>query len=214
MLFRYGWLLIAASFAFAQSVPGLQLKNVKSESVTYKGKPCIRLTDAVPAAPDGDRFALIPASDFADGVIKLDLTGDTLPTAVPTARGFTGLAFRAAPDGSAYEAFYLRPKNGRADDQEQRNHSTQYVSVPEFPWQRLRQETPGRYESYVDLVAGEWTSIKIEVHGVKAKLYVNGSEQPVLIVNDLKRGNSRGALAYWIGPGTIAHFANLKVVRE
>ena len=76
---------------------------------------------------------------------------------------------------------------------------------------KLRQETPGQYESYVDLVPGEWTKIKIEVLGTKARLYVNDSSQPVLVVNDLKHGDTQGAVALWIGMGTEAYFANLRI---
>jgi len=32
-----------------------------------------------------------------------------------------------------------------------------------------------------------------------------------LVVNDLKQGQSQGRIALWIGPGTVAHFANLRV---
>ncbi|MBZ5611184.1 MAG: DUF1080 domain-containing protein [Acidobacteriia bacterium] len=194
----------------------LQAKNVKVESVVYKGRKAVRVSDAASQdAADGVRMAIVAGSDFQDGVIEADLTGDTLPGAAPDARGFTGIAFRVAADNSArYEAFYLRPKNGRAQDQLQRNHSAQYISEPEFPWQRLRQETPGKYETYVDLIPGEWTKVKIEVHGVEARLYVNGSQQPTLIVGDLKHGRSKGAIALWIGPGTVAHFSNLKITHQ
>ncbi|MDZ4797295.1 MAG: hypothetical protein SGI92_03970 [Bryobacteraceae bacterium] len=92
-----------------------------------------------------------------------------------------------------------------------RNHSVQYIAIPEWPWRRLREETPKKYETYVDLVPGEWTKVKIEVRGDKAKLYVGGAVQPTLIVNDLKHGPGRGALALWIDPGTVAHFASLRV---
>jgi hypothetical protein len=193
----------------------LQLRNVKAEPATYKGRKAVRITDtAAPNAPDGNRFAILAGSDFADGSIEIDLAGDTLPTADPTARGFTGIAFRMSADGSKYESFYLRPKNGRAEDQLQRNHSAQYISEPEYPWPRLRQETPGKYESYVDLVAGDWTQVKIEVRAEKARLYVHGSPQPTLIVNDLKHGNSSGSIALWIGPGTLAYFSNLRIARQ
>ncbi len=193
----------------------LRARNVKVESVVYKGRKAVRLADAIaPSAPDGARLALVAASDFQDGVIEADLTGDTLPTAAPDARGFTGIAFRSAADGSRYEAFYLRPKNGRALDQLQRNHSTQYISEPEYPWQRLRQDTPGKYESYVDLAPGEWTHVRIEVRGAAARLYVNSAPQPALIVSDLKHGQSKGAIALWIGPGTVAHFSDLKITRQ
>jgi hypothetical protein len=88
----------------------------------------------------------------------------------------------------------------------------QYISFPEFPWSRLRKEFPEKYESYADLVTGQWTKIRIEVNGEKAKLFVNGAGQPTLIVNDLKLGASAtGSVGLWVGPGTVAHFANLSV---
>lgn len=51
--------------------------------------------------------------------------------------------------------------------------------------------------------------LKIEVHGDKARLYVQGAPQPALVVNDLKQ--AQGKIALWIGTETIAHFANLRV---
>jgi hypothetical protein len=209
--------LVGVAEAQATSVPiepiaTLNVKNVKAESVSYRGRKAVRLTDNAPSTmPDGARLAVVGGTTFEDGVIEVDLTGDAMPGTSPAARGFTGIAFRVDPEAARYECIYLRPKNGRSGDQLQRNHSTQYISVPEFPWQRLREETPGKYESYVDLEAGAWTKMKIEVHGDKARLYVNGAAQPSLIVNDLKHGQSKGAVALWIGPGVVAHFANLQV---
>jgi hypothetical protein len=79
---------------------------------------------------------------------------------------------------NSYEYIYIRPTNGRADDQVRRNHSTQYSSYPEFDFVRLRRESPEKYESYVDLQSGEWTKFKIEVEGPKARLYIHDAEQP------------------------------------
>jgi hypothetical protein len=122
------------------------------------------------------------------------------------------VAFRVQSDLKTYDAFYLRPTNGRADDQLRRNHSAQYISHPEWTWSRLRTETPGQYESYVDLVPNSWTNVRIEVHGSQGKLYVNRQAQPTLIVNDLKTGaTARGGVALWIDIGTTAHFCNLTV---
>jgi hypothetical protein len=53
--------------------------------------------------------------------------------------------------------------------------------------------------------------MKIEVAGTKAKLYVNGAEQPCLIVNDLRLGNSRGQVGLWAFVTTDAYFSNLKI---
>ncbi|MBK5097758.1 MAG: hypothetical protein JJE01_08245 [Gemmatimonadetes bacterium] len=124
-------------------------------------------------------------------------------------RGFVGVAFRVDPeDPSRYECFYLHPTNARADVQLRRNHTTQCVSHPDYPWYRLREESPGVYESYVDLVPGAWTKVRIEVSGVQAQLYVNGAEEPTLIVNDLKRGNVSGQAGLWLHSSTLAHFRN------
>jgi hypothetical protein len=193
-----------------EQVDALDLRNVKAEAVSYRGRKAIRITDAATnAGDDVSRIAIVKASSLQDGTIEVSLSGDTLPTAAPTARGFVGIAFRVSGDASHYECFYLRPKNGRAEDQLQRNHSAQYISIPGFDWYTLRQATPGKYESYVDLVPGEWTKVKIKVAGTDAQLFVNDSEQPVLVVHDLKQTPQAGAIALWVGPGTIAHFADL-----
>lgn len=191
-----------------------QLKplNVKAEAVTFKGRKALRVLDvAPPELGDEGRFVILPKTDFQDGVIEVDLAGEPRPGAGEGARGFVGVAFRVAPDQSRFECIYLRPTNGRAEDQVRRNHSVQYISMPGFPWHFLRKEFPEKYETYVDLVASEWTKVKIEVRGEKARLYVNGVEQPTLLVNDLKQGQSKGSVALWIGPGTLAHFANLRI---
>jgi len=195
---------------------GMQPRNVKTEQVTYKGRKALRVTDDAPAGvADGIQLVILNNTEFQDGVIEIELTGEPRANAGEGARGFVGVAFRvnldAAKDAAKYECFYLRPTNGRADDQARRNHSTQYISYPDFPWNRLRKEFPEKYESYVDLVPGEWTKMKIEARGDKARLYVHDGPQPVLVVNDLKQGQGQGRIALWVGAGTVAHFADLRV---
>ena len=92
-----------------------------------------------------------------------------------------------------------------------RNHSTQDSSYPDYEWLKLRTESPAKSESYVDLVPGEWARIRIEVSGLKMRLYVNGVAQPTLVVTDLKMGDAQGGLALSIGVGTEAHFSNLRI---
>ena len=94
-----------------------------------------------------------------------------------------------------------------------RNHSVQYISIPGFPWEFLRKNFPEKYETHVDLVPGDWTKVKIEVKGEKACLFVHDSSQPTLLVNDLKQGSTKGAIALWVGPGTVAHFSNLRITK-
>lgn len=189
----------------------LKLINVEAETVEFRGRTALRLREAPGAATEADTLAVIPGLKLAGGTIEVDLAGGPRAGAFEGARGFVGIAFHVQEDPLRYECFYLRPTNGRAENQLRRNHSTQYVSHPEFPWHRLRQESPGLYESYVDLMPGEWTRVKIVLSGTEARLFVHGAEQPSLIVKDLKLGDTEGAIAVWIGAGTEAHFADLRV---
>jgi hypothetical protein len=44
------------------------------------------------------------------------------------------------------------------------------------------------------------TYLKIVATGTQVRLYVNGAEQPALIVNDLKRGETHGQVALGATP--------------
>lgn len=212
------WAVAVAGAAWAGDVVPLgpdtvEPVNVEVAAVDYEGRPALRLTEKPGVAAEADSLAVIPGLVFGDGTIEIDVAGAPRADSFEGARGFVGVAFRLQKDPSRYECLYIRPKNGRAEDQLRRNHSTQYVSHPDHPWHRLRREAPGVYESYVDLVSGEWTRLKIVVAGTEARLFVHDAEQPCLIVKDLKLGDSEGAVALWIGAGTEGHFANLRVTR-
>ena len=204
-------LLFVAPLA-AQSVDRLDGKNVSIAQMNFKGKSAVQLI-ASADAPNAASYAVVKDSSFRDGAIEVDLAGQPAAGAGSGARGFIGIAFRLQADGR-YEYIYLRPTNGRADDQVRRNHSTQYSAHPDFDFARSRQEAPEKYESYVDVQPGVWTRYRIEVEGRKARLYVNGAEQPCLIVDDLKHEPQQGRVALWVGPGTEGYFANLKVTAK
>ena len=145
----------AATFPL-DAMDGVKLVHVKGGTATYRGHKAIRLIDEPAAEPrtpspgGGEALAILTPTDFEDGTIEAEIAGAPRPGASEGARGFIGIAFRVQDDGSRFECFYLRPTNGRADDQLRRNHATQYISHPDFPWERLRKENPGVYESYVD----------------------------------------------------------------
>ncbi|MFC3120793.1 family 16 glycoside hydrolase [Agaribacter flavus] len=180
--------------------------------VNYKAKQSIQVVKSSMVADNkDDKFAILKGVKFKDGEIELWLSGQPRKDAHAMARGFVGFAFRISPDKTKFEAIYLRPTNARANDQLRRNRTIQYISSPNYPWFKLRQENPGQYEAYTDLVPGEWTKYRLVVKGKTAKLYVNGQQQPSLIVNDLKLGDVSGNIGLWIGPGTLAHFSGLKV---
>lgn len=184
--------------------------GVETARTNYQGRPALRAM-ALENVSGLDRLVLLDTPAFGDGVIEAWISGAPAATASATARGFVGVAFRVH-DGAKLEAIYLRPTNGRADDQLRRNHSVQYISHPDYPWERLRAEAPAKYETYVDLEPGRWTHVRVVVRGARAQLYVDGAQQPILVVADLKHGaDAKGPVALWIGPGTLAHFSAVRV---
>jgi hypothetical protein len=204
------WLFLAlASSASAQTVAQLIPHMVKVESVDYLGKRAVKITEDGQVA-NGEAYAIVKDAVFHDGAIEVELAGRPADAAAAGgARGFIGIAFRL--QNGRFEYIYLRPTNGRADDQVRRNHSTQYSAHPDFGFAVSRQQAPEKYESYVDLEPGVWTRYRITVEGTKARLYVHGASEPCLIVNDLKLGDASGGVALWIGPGTEGYFTGLEI---
>ena len=201
-------LAASASVACAQTLSQLTPHKVKLESVDYLGKRAVKITEDGMVA-NGEAYAMVKDAAFHNGEIEVELAGRPAEGAAGAARGFIGIVFRLQND--RFEYIYLRPTNGRADDQVRRNHSTQYGAYPDFDFAESRKQAPEKYESYVDLEPGVWTHYRITVEGTKARLYVNGTGQPCLIVNDLKLGDSSGGVALWIGPGTEGYFHGLKI---
>ncbi len=212
----------------------VEAHNAVVSWVTYKGKDALRaeISDEArkkiaearqkiqasggqgPAAFEGARHdhLVVVGEDFHNGTIELEVAGEPEPGASGGARGFVGIAFRVQEDRKTYDCFYLRPTNGRANDQERRNHSAQYISHPSYPWYKLRSETPSKYEAYVDLQPATWTKVKVVVEGETAKLFVHGNEHPTIIVNDVKSGaHGIGAVALWFEGSTVAHYRNVTI---
>lgn len=210
-------LLLCTTALHAERIPltdlsRLEPRNARAETITYRGRRALKLIEE-PGEP-GRLLVILRSHPFHDGTIDIDVAGALSATAAETDRGFIGIAFHMQSDNAHYECIYIRPTNGRAQDQLRRNHSTEYESLPDWPWYRLRKESPGVYESYADMAEGEWIHMKIVVHGAKAALYLGGSAQPCLLINDLKLGDTQGGIALWGGSGTVGYFANLKISKS
>jgi len=171
--------------------------------------------DSTQTGADLPTFVKIKNVDFKDGTIEVKVLSQLLKNAPASARGFIGIAFHIDPPNSKFEGIYLRPTNGRAEDQLRRNHSIQYFSYPDYDFDRLRKEANGVYESYADMGLNEWITMRIEVQGKQAKLFLNDNKQPSLIVNDLKLGdNVSGAIGLWVDIGTEGYFKDLKITKN
>jgi len=162
---------------------------------------------------DEPTFARLLNSDIQDGEIEVKVYSQLLPDAPDFARGFIGIAFRINEDNSKFESIYIRPTNSRINDQLRRNRSTQYFSYPNHKFDVFRRTDAGKYESYVDIDVKEWIDFKVIIKGETAQLFINNSLQPVLVVNDLKHGLSKGAIALWTEVGTDAYFKDLVITK-
>lgn len=164
---------------------------------------------------DEPTFAKLTDTSFHNGTIEVNVLSKFLPNAPDWARGFIGIAFRINNDNSKFECIYIRPDNGRVNDQVRRNHCTQYFSYPDHRFSDFRKTDPGKYESYADMAMNEWIKMKIVVKGDHAQLFVNDSKQPCLIINDLKYGSEMsGEIGLWVGNWTEGYFSNLKILKD
>lgn len=153
--------------------------------------------------------------DFSNGVIEVKVLSRLLKTAPEFARGFIGIAFRVNDSNTRYESIYLRPTNARANDQVRRNHTIQYYAYPDYKFDRLRKESPERDESYADMELNQWITLRIELKGKEAKLFLNNNKQPSLVVNDLKHGGgTSGSIALWVDVGTEGYFTDLRISKQ
>lgn len=191
----------------------LEAKDVVQSFENVAGREAVKVVkNSAVKEFDEPTFSRIKGVEFSNGTIEVTVLSRLLPGAPEMARGFIGVAVRINEDSSKFESIYVRPTNARAEQQLRRNRSTQYFSFPDFKFERLRKEAPGEYESYADTALNEWITLRIEVQGKQAKLFVNGSQQPVLVVNDLKHGEkASGAIGLWVDVGTEGYFAELKV---
>lgn len=214
-------LILLAVFVFNSAAEELEITKSEAVNVFVTTREMDGETTAVVSkdpkitADDESTFAKIAGTEFQNGTIEVKVLSRLLKNAPAHARGFIGVAFRINGDHSKFESIYIRPTNGRAEDQLRRNRSTQYFSYPDFKFDRLRKEAAGQYESYADMGLDEWITLRIEVKGDKAKLFLNGTKQPALIVNDLKHGSGQaGAIGLWVDVGTEGFFKDLKVIAE
>lgn len=166
-----------------------------------------------PGYAPGGPMLFLDNTRLHNGAIDIDVSGTPAPGAPADARGFIGVAFRVQSP-TRFEIIYIRPTNSHADDQLRKNHTTQYSSEPDWPWDRLRKESPGVYESWADMQPGHWTHMKIAVHGTDASLYINHAQNPCLIVHNLKLGDIEGGIGLWMGEDTEGYFKNLTITKQ
>jgi Domain of Unknown Function (DUF1080) len=128
--------------------------------------------------------------------------------------GFIGIYFRVKEDDSAFEGIYLRPKVGRANNQQYRNHAVQYFSYPHYKFDTLRKIAPYKYEGSAPVALNEWITMRIEVNGETAEMFINDMKYSSFIVDKMLGKNKKGGIGLYVDIGTIGYFRDLKVTRK
>jgi hypothetical protein len=196
--------VIGASKISAQRV---DLASVAKWPTVNRVVSAVRAGDTTIARFDersGAGVAISPVSGFQSGDIDVDTRGRDVAQ-----KSFVGVVFHYAND-STFETVWLRPFNYRSDDSTRRVHAVQYASYPSFPWQRLRAEHPGQFESALAPApkADEWVHLHVEIRGAHIRAFVNGHQ--VLDVDSPAPGRG-GRVGLWVGENSNGDFANLVV---
>lgn len=137
--------------------------------------------------------ASLAEKEFSDGTIEYDV-------AFKGNRCFAGLNFRVQ-SADNYEHFYIRPHKSNLSD------ALQYTPVFNglSSWQLY--SGPG-FTAAAPIAHKEWIHVKIEIKGTQARVFLNNSNRPALVMTELKHGQSRGSIELFAPANGLAHFAN------
>jgi len=159
------------------------------------------------SAGEGDGILWLKSLIFENGTIDLDIKGKDV-----RGQSFVGMAFHGL-DRNNFELVYFRPFNFKSP--KKKGNSVQYVSLPEFTWQKLRQEHPGVYENEPNPTPdpNDWFHATIVVNHPTVQVYLNNSDVPSLEVEQLSKRKS-GWIGLWVGSNSEGQFKNLRVIKN
>jgi hypothetical protein len=204
-----------------------ELHNVTGSVIDFQGKKVLKIERDLKALPfdeknlettvDDRHYArLLDIDDFENGTIEVKMYSQIQdPSPYPPAAGFIGLYYRIKEDDSAWESIYLRPKVGRINNQMARNHAVQYFSYPDFKFQTLRDKFPaGSYEGSAPVALNEWITMRLEINGQTAEMFINDQKYSSFIVNKMLGKNKKGYVGLYVDIATTGYFKDLKVTKR
>lgn len=203
-----------------------ELHNVTGEIIKFQGEKVLKIERDLNAIPfdstnvektvDEPHYArLANLNDFENGNIEVKLFSQIQnPRPYSGVAGFIGIFFRVKENDSAFESIYLRPKVGRVNNQQYRNHTVQYFSYPHAKFDTLRKIAPFKYEGSAPVALNEWIKMRIEVNGETAELFINDMKYSSFIVDKMLGKNKIGGVGLYVDIGTIGYFKDLKVTKR
>lgn len=203
-----------------------ELHNVTGEIIKFQGEQVLKIERDLTALPfdstnieatvDEPHYArLVGLDDFENGTIEVKMYSRLQnPAPYSGIAGFIGVYFRVKEDNSAFEGIYVRPKVGRATNQQHRNHAVQYMSYPHYKFDTLRKIAPYKYEGSAPVALNEWITMRIEVNGETAEMFINGMKYSSFIVDKMLGNHKKGGIGLYVDIGTIGYFKDLKVTKR
>jgi uncharacterized damage-inducible protein DinB len=199
-----------------------ETKNVTASLTQLNGEEVLKIERDLKALPfdvtklestvDEPTYVKLSNLDFENGVIEVKMYSQIQnPSPFQFAQGFIGIAFRIDENDKAFESIYLRPKVGRSDNQFARNHTVQYYAYPDSKFETLRKKATGKYEGAAPVNIQEWITMRIEVNGKKAEMYINDAKYSSFVVDSMLGKTTHGAIGLWVDIGTTGYFKDLKV---
>jgi hypothetical protein len=204
-----------------------ELHNVTGSVVDFQGKKVLKIERDLKALPfdeknlettvDDRHYArLLDINDFENGTIEVKMYSQIQdPSPYKPAAGFIGLYYRIAADDSAWESIYLRPKVGRINNQMARNHAVQYFAYPDFKFQTLRDKFPaGSFEGSAPVMLNEWITMRLEINGETAEMFINDLKYSSFIVNKMLGKSKKGYVGLYVDIATTGYFKDLKITKK
>ena len=148
----------------------------------------------------------LPFKDFNNGTIEIEMRGKDI-----FQRSFIGIAFHGVDDNN-YDAVYCRPFNFFATDSVRRIHAVQYISHPNFTWEKLRKERNAVFEKEIinPPNPNDWFTMKLVVNNTTVKAYINNAPQASLIVEKLNNITS-GKIGLFTADSSGGDFKTIKI---
>ena len=178
-----------------------KLRVVNREAARLQDRNGVRLSPR-----SGNGVAWVEGTEFHSGTIEVDIRGREA-----LQQNYVGIAFHRKSD-TTYEAVYLRPFNFRAEDALHRQHAVQYISLPKFDFQDLRDTFPEEFENPVDgsIDPTGWVRLHVVVGSSKVQIYVGSANEVTLEVRKLNQLDG-GQVGLWVGNVSGGDFANLLI---
>lgn len=173
--------------------------NVAAESVGFDSEQWVRRGGEVleySGRESMSGFAFLDGVNLENGVVEVDLiaTGAT---------SYPGIVFRLE-DERNYEWIYIRPHRAN-----QYPDAVQYA--PHFngtsSWQLCNGDG---FTAPIEFPENEWVHLRLEFADGQAKLFVGDATEPVLHVEELKRGPTGGSVGINCPAGGSAYFSNFE----